>query len=357
MRIACLNQDRGISPARKKGAAVHLAAMRAAFRDLGAEVLEIDDSDAARTSERLEELHRGQALDLVYERYALGCAAGATFSRRHGVPLVLEVNAPLAEEDRRYRDGTAAPDLAAAEALVLGSAARIIAVSSLVAEYAIERGAPPGVVQVHPNGVDVTRFRPRRAGDPLRERLVPPGRFAVGFHGRLRPWHGIELLAGALALLLAREVPVHVVFVGEGGIRAALGEKVPADRLTAVDWVPHEDVGQYVAAFDALPLTYSRGAPCYFSPLKLAESMACGVVPVFPPLGDLPRLLRDGVNAVAYPPDDAPALAAALQGLVADPARRAGLAVEAVRTAHALGWDRIAAAVLECAGRRRGSER
>ena len=34
----------------------------------------------------------------IYERYALGKSAAARFAIKHGIPLVLEVNAPLAYE-------------------------------------------------------------------------------------------------------------------------------------------------------------------------------------------------------------------------------------------------------------------
>ena len=346
MRIACLNQDRGISPARKKGAAIHLEAMRAAFRKLGADVIEVDEDDEVRAERVLEELHAACPLDLVYERYALGRVAGARFARRRGVPLVLEVNAPLAEEARRYRGMSTATDETAADAFVFAAAARVIAVSEPVAQYAIECGASAEVVRVHPNGVDTDRFRPRD-DDELRRRLVPADRFVVGFHGRLRPWHGIELLVDALVGLEEQGLPVHFLFVGEGDVAAVLGDRWPAARFTHIPWVLHAEVGQYVATFDALPLTYAREAPCYFSPLKLAEAMACGVVPVYPPLGDLDRVLRDGENAVAYTPGDARSLAGALRDLAADPERRARLASAAVAAAREMGWERIAASALE----------
>src|ERR1700693_5945325 len=39
--------------------------------------------------------------DLIYERYASNAVAGVWASRKFGVPLLLEVNSPLAEEKRR----------------------------------------------------------------------------------------------------------------------------------------------------------------------------------------------------------------------------------------------------------------
>ena len=53
MRIGCVNQDPGIAPGRAKGAAVHLAAIRAALTARGEEVVEIDEEDAAAVWEQL----------------------------------------------------------------------------------------------------------------------------------------------------------------------------------------------------------------------------------------------------------------------------------------------------------------
>lgn len=347
MRIVCLNQDSGIGPERKKGAAVHLAAMRDAFAALGAEVLPVDESDEARVQGALERALAG-GIDLVYERYALGKHRGARFARAHGLPFVLEVNAPLAEEEARYRGGSADPEVAARERELFGAATLAVAVSSAVARYAVERGAAPERVHVCPNGVDTRRFRPRAPGDAVRARLVPGQRFALGFHGRLRPWHGFELFARAAARLLALGEDVHLVLVGEGEFEPHLAAaSIPAERVTRVPWVDHAEIGPYVASFDALPLTYDPAAPCYFSPLKLAEAMACGVVPVLPPLGDLAQVARDGVDALFYPAGDLAALVAALRGLSADPARRAALARGALASAQQKSWDAIATFVLE----------
>ncbi len=346
MRIVCLNQDAGIDPGRKKGAAVHLAAMRAAFAALGAEVVPLDESDGARVVTGLDAAHAGGGIDLVYERYALGKNAGAGFCRAQGVPLVLEVNAPLAEEEARYRVGAADPATDARDREVFGAADLVIAVSSAVARYAIERGAPAQRVHVRANGVDTQLFRPRLPGDPVRARLVPAGRFALGFHGRLRPWHGFELFVRAAERLLAAGEAIHLVLVGEGEFEVQLEGRVPLERITRIPWVEHAEIGPYVASFDALPLTYDPGVPCYFSPLKLAEAMACGVVPVLPQLGDLVTAATDEVDALFYPAGDVDALVARLHDLIADPARRGRLSAGAVTSARKKSWNEIAAFVL-----------
>lgn len=147
MRIAFVNQDPGISPERAKGAAVHLQAMRRAFATLGVRSLALDEPDEERLARVLARENASEPFDGIYERYALGKLAGTRFARARGIPHVLEVNAPLAEEEERWRSGSA--DRAAeADAEVFAHATCVVAVSSLVARYALERGARPEAVVV-----------------------------------------------------------------------------------------------------------------------------------------------------------------------------------------------------------------
>ena len=349
MRVACVNQDAGIRPERKKGAAIHLRAMRRAFEALGAEVLAFDEPDGERLAATLAQ---AGPLDLVYERYSLGSAAAAEHAGASGVPFVLEMNTPLLEEEARWRTGEVGADVRAAEEKVLAAADHVIAVSNEVRDYALGRGLAPAAVTVHPNGVDTDAFRPRAHDDELRARLVPEGRFALGFHGRLRGWHGFDRLVRVARELLADDLPIHLVLVGEGDFDAELGDLDRA-HVTRVGWVDHDEVPRYVATFDALPLTYPPDAPCYFSPLKLAEAMAAGVVPVVPDLGDLAEVVEDGTSGVIYDPNDLSAARKALAGLVAEPERRASLATGAVRRAADYSWRAIASFVLELPRRRR----
>jgi glycosyltransferase involved in cell wall biosynthesis len=195
------------------------------------------------------------------------------------------------------------------------------------------------------NGVDVRLFAPSRRAEFGAENPIPDGRFVLGFHGRLRPWHGFDLFVAASQRLLQRGVDVHVLVIGEGEFASAIGQSLPEQRRTLVDWLPHDEVGRYVALFDVLPLTYPRDLPCYFSPLKLAEAMAAGAVPVVPASGDLPDLV--GAAGVVYPPGDLDALSDALAMLALDPVRRRAISQLAVARAQSQSWDRIAARVLE----------
>lgn len=67
-------------------------------------------------------------------------------------------------------------------------------------------------------------------------------------------------------------------------------------------------------------------------PNVLAEAMAMGLPVVTTAVSGIPEIVSDGVDGAIVPPADAPALAVALEALLADPARRARLGAAARRT-------------------------
>lgn len=343
-KIAAINQDHGIAPSRNKGAAVHLVAMRNAFTRLGCDVVAFDEPDDAVLRSALSQGGASQPFDLVYERYALGSATGAEFARASGIPFVLEINAPLAEEQHRFRGKAETKSQRESDNFLFKQADCVVAVSSAVAEYACARGASPDAVIVCPNGVDAQRFNLRVDGAAVRREYVPDDAFVIGFHGRLRPWHGFERLVLVVSNLLARNLPVHLLVVGDGEFDALA--ELPDKHFTRVDWQPHAKVPQFVAAFDALALTYHADAPFYYSPLKLMEAMACGVVPLVPDLGDLSRLIAHGKNGYVYRAGDCNGLEKLLAELVVDHDKRHAIGRCAGEFAMAHSWNSIAANVL-----------
>jgi len=345
LHIISVNQDSGISPTRKKGAAVHLQAMRAAFRQLGAVVWDVDERDGSKLREKLQRINGRQAVQLIYERYALGRSAAARFAQEQGIPLALEVNAPLADEQQRWRGQQESDDDRDEDAVVFGSAGFIAAVSSQVASYAEKRGGRPESIHLCPNGIDSALFKPySKAGN--KARLMLPGEsFVLGFHGRERPWHGFDMLVEVAQALLGSSVPVHLLVIGEGDFKAL--SRLPKGTYTRLPWMEHAQIPACISAFDVLPLTYSQDAPCYFSPLKLMESMACAVVPVVPDLGDLPSIVSHLHNGWVYEAGKHEALVKALLALFNDPALKSRMADAAVESARSNGWDRIAGKVLD----------
>jgi glycosyltransferase involved in cell wall biosynthesis len=345
VRLVHLNQDRGISPKRKKGAAVHLRVMREAFARLGHTVIAIDTPDPSAALEGLEQAHREAPLDFIYERYALNAYMGSQFARQHGVPHALEVNSPLEREAGTYRAASAEAQDRLRERELFSHAKLLMAVSEGVASFCRRMGAEQERILVTPNAVDLEHFKPQEARAQVLE-AIPAERFVVGFHGRLRPWHAFDKLAQTCGDLLGAGHDLHLVTLGEGDFEGPSAAYVPADRRLHIPWMDYALVPSILARFDSLPLTYAGDPDFYFSPLKLLEAMACGVVPVVPDVGDLAACVGAGRAGEVYPPGDWSALAGSIAGLIQAPSRRQAKSKAAIAMAQGRSWVDIARQVL-----------
>src|SRR5437870_3631562 len=154
--------------------------------------------------------------DAIYERYALFHRAGGDVAESLKIPRVLEMNAPLVEEQERFR-GLRLKYLAEeTETETLCRADHVVAVSAAVKERALARGVPSERVTVLPNGVDTARFHPSVNGHPVRQRYGLVGKLVIGFVGSLKPWHGLDFLFDALEQITAGRPDAVLLVVGEG---------------------------------------------------------------------------------------------------------------------------------------------
>ncbi|HQT45815.1 MAG: glycosyl transferase family 1 [Acidocella sp. 20-63-7] len=394
MKILYLNADRGIPVCGDKGASVHVRAFISAAAALGHEVLLVcaslgsgNASPPARIVElpvltdrallrrecalrglperilvddivrrELARLAYDRALpaqvsallarenfipDVVYERHALFHQAGVEIAARLGVARLLEVNAPLIEEQARFR-GLSLRGLAqAAELASYQGAASVIAVSEAVAAH-VRGVAGPGVpVNVVPNGVDLARFGQRGAGAGIREKLGIGAGPVIGFIGSFKPWHGMGFLLDAVAAQGAGLAALRILAVGDGPDLAALRERAAepgfVGRVILPGRVAHADIPGWLAAMDITVAPYLDQPDFYFSPLKIVESLAAGKPVVAPRIGQIPQLVQHGETGLLYEPGDIAGCGAALARLVADPQGCARMGEKA--QSAAAGWD------------------
>lgn len=276
--------------------------------------------------------------DLVYERYSLFSTALDQVCRALAVPGVLEVNAPLVDEQREHRHLV---DVAGAERALRDqctTAAVITSVSEPVARWVrgrLDEEQDERVVIV-PNGVDPDRIV---AVEPA------PGRIAeVVFVGTLKPWHGVAVLLEAATL--ARQ-PWRVRLVGDGPEGPRLREQATKAGL-AVDFrgaVAPADVPAALAGASVAVAPYPAevaDGDQYFSPLKVYEYGAAALPVVASRVGQLPAVVQDGVTGLLVPPSDPVTLARAIDRLVADPqgARAMGAAARSLMIAEH-SWDAV----------------
>ncbi|WP_298288586.1 glycosyltransferase family 4 protein [Novosphingobium sp.] len=378
MRIAYVCSDPGVPVFGRKGCSVHVQEVTRSFlkREAGVTLFarRLDGAPPAG----LEELRsvalqpvsgtsmaeREQALasadsalprilddhapfDLVYERFSLWSHSAMGWAQARRIPGVLEVNAPLVDEQERHR---ALFDRARAETMVqqaLGSARHIVAVSTGVADWVCDQGIARSKIQVIANGVDVARFVP-----------VPQGasqRPIIGFVGTLKPWHGLDHLVRAAATLRTRGRDFRLLIVGDGPERAALDAQIESAGLASVTTltgaVDPADVPGLIAQMDIAVAPYPDLADFYFSPLKVMEYMSAGRAVLASAIGDIIGLVDHDVTGRLYPAGNVGELAAQLDLLLADGELRARLGKAAREQAVAkMSWDSVAERILSFAG-------
>lgn len=288
--------------------------------------------------------------NVVYERYACANAAGVLAKAGYGIPLILEINAPLVLERQQHEGGLAlARLLGAAERFVFRRADRCLVVSTPLAEYVASRGVPEERIEVMPNGAAAGDFDPADSGARIRRRHDLDGKLVVGFCGVLRPWHGVEMLVEAVAGFLPGEA--RVLLIGDGpsaGAVMALARGLGLEnRVHVTGRIPHAEMPAHLAACD---ITVSPRATFYASPMKIVEYMAAGRAVVAPRMPNIADLVDDGRTGLLFEPESAASLGGTLARLAADADFRRSLARAARREVESrLDWRNNAQRIVEIA--------
>ncbi len=173
------------------------------------------------------------------------------------------------------------------------------------------------------NTINMGHFRPFTP----EERAAARARHGVGEDhpvfvaaGRLAPQKNHALLLDAFASVRVKLPAARLLLAGGGPLREALETRARSlglgDSLRFLGF--QEDVRGLLAAADVYVLS-SRYEGLS---LSLLEAMACGLPCVSTAYPGADEALEDGMTGRLVPPDDAPALAAALKELGANPTLR-----------------------------------
>lgn len=330
-------------------------ALRAANRTMGRTPRR--NPDAVRALHNLTFLKKAAGAarqlnpDFIYERYSLWAVSGLHLAKNRSIPLVLEINAPLAYEQQHFRAGLTCPPLARwAERSTWRKADLLIAVSEALRDRLQRAGVPAGAIRVLPNAVDTRLFHAGLDGEPVRERLNLEGRFVIGFVGTFKKWHGVELLLEAFQDLHRGDPSTHLLLVGDGPLRLELDEEVRKtgleEAVTFAGGVPHHEVPQYLAAMDVAVAPYPALEDFYYSPIKIFEYMAAGRPVVAGRIGQVAEVVLDGVTGRLFEPGNCPSLVDCIRRLQKEPELRNELGKKAAAACSGWTWIQNAARLI-----------
>ena len=240
------------------------------------------------------------------------------------------------------------PDAIRAQGLLswwaFSSADLYLSVSRGLTERYLAAGLPAARIREVPNGVDARRFSPASPDERPRLRKqhnLPLDRPVVLFVGVISPDKQPHVLLEAW--VRTQQDPAlasTLVFVGAtdpmlfelGGrlidqLRATAAASGFADRVVFVP--PTNQVQDYFRAADMYVMPSIREG----IPIALLEAMACGLPCVASRLpGATDTMVEDGVSGRLVAPGDIDAFAAAIGGLLADPAAASRMGAAARRT-------------------------
>lgn len=201
-------------------------------------------------------------------------------------------------------------------------------------------GATPVHLVYHGLNDDFRRFsRLSRADRPAR------GNLRLLAVARLVRKKGLDVFVEACGLLERRGVEFEAEIAGEDddvGDNARVGEDLRrriarlglGDRVRMLGRLGQQDLYHHYrdATLLCLPCRVLENGDRDGIPNVLLEAMWCAVPVVTTPVSGIPELVEDGVNGLLVPPEDAEALACAVEKLHADRdlARRLGRAGQAI---------------------------
>lgn len=255
--------------------------------------------------------------DILYERYNLFLLAGLYLKRWLRIPMILEVNAPLASERAAFGNLSLHGLARWSENTVWRHSDMVLPVTNVLAQKVRQSRRTPAGIHVVPNGARLDLAPPRDAVLALRDHFgFSENTVVLGFVGFIRAWHGVGWALEALPALPAH---VHLLIVGDGparqGLEARAAEMGVTDRVHFSGRVPHDDIPAHMQMFDVALQTASVA---YASPLKLFEYMTLGRAIIAPDQPNIREILRDNTNALLFDPLVRQSFAAALSRLCAD---------------------------------------
>jgi glycosyltransferase involved in cell wall biosynthesis len=304
--------------------------LEAELRELGVRVVLLEGAwdyrrrflqYSPRQTVRLASMLREGRYDIVHTHIFQADAIGRIAARMAGTPAIVKSLHNMGAWKRRRH--------ILADRMLNRWTDAVICCSAFQSEVAIvQEHLGLGDAVVINNGVDVRRFESKADPRIAASLGLDPGRPIVGTVGRMIEAKGHEYLIDAVSQVRARRPDAQFLFVGDGGLREMLWQRLPEEARPHVCFAgARPDIPELLALMSifAFP-SVSEGFP--IAPL---EAMASRLPVVSSDIRPLRDIVVDGETGFLVPERDSEALARAITTLLENPIQRAAFGAKARR--------------------------
>ena len=217
----------------------------------------------------------------------------------------------------------------------LGRADRIVVPSVALSHDFDELEDKARRVSVIYNGVNLGEYRRTRTAEAARRQIGLPGEgLVLAAIGQLGPRKGGDIVLEAFARLAPQYPQLRLIFVGDphrgqeafaDGLKARAAQAPLAGR---VHFFPFTE--QILPFYEAADLNLLVSRDEGFG-RTIIEAGAVGVPSIGARVGGIAEIILDGTSGLLVTPEDPAALAAALEALITNEARRREMAEDAFR--------------------------
>jgi glycosyltransferase involved in cell wall biosynthesis len=338
VKISVIASDFGLSSAvKRKDNVVRLSSKRLIVRDTPYAIYNPKDLGVIKDSLDVDLIH----VHFVYSSLSLYMGFLKNFVRIK-VPMVATCHGLTSGYSSSIVQVTAQFLNSLSNKLVLDNSSAITTVSMRQFNYLSEQHFGKKLVYI-PNGVDISTFVP----DPQKRREF---REKLGFKendvvflyfAHLRAAKGLLTFLEAASQIVNKTDNIKFVIAGSGPLVKNVKDASDnfGKKLTALlNYIPDEDLPFLYNACDVYVLpSYVEGMP-----LSLMEAMACGKPVITTNVGDVPLLVKDGVNGFTVLPGDSKLLSKRMLDLLGDAAFREQVGLFNVKEMQKYSWDKIA---------------
>lgn len=236
--------------------------------------------------------------EVIYERAYFNMLSGVRVAEELKIFHALEMNAPYPEEKAAMEGkGLFHYKSVQAEREQCEKTQLLVVVSSALKKYFIERtGVAANKVLITPNAVNLDYLPKTSKAAEIREAFSWSEQDVVfGFVGSIFPYHGVDKLIEAFALLESENK--RLLIVGGGALldtyKARVAKLKLNHRVAFTGAVPHQEVYHYI---DAMDITVMADSNWYGSPVKIFEYGAMKKALIAPNTTPVLDVMVDGVD-------------------------------------------------------------